>query len=114
LLQRRSLAAPHVGARVRSKRWSSAETRIEISVTKSLLQRCERWLARAVTISVVCAASSAMRDELVVLYWGIGRPLVRQIRGPLDDTKGGLLNLPMICPGGSSGQISRSIFAANL
>jgi hypothetical protein len=48
LLQRRSLASSHVGARVRSKRESSAETCIKISVTESFLQRCERWLARAV------------------------------------------------------------------
>ena len=48
LLQRRSLASSHGGARVRSKRESSAETCIKISVTESFLQRCERWLARTV------------------------------------------------------------------
>ena len=48
LLQRRFFAASHLGAIVRSKRKGSAETRIKISIAKSLLQRCERWLASAV------------------------------------------------------------------
>src|ERR1700730_11208593 len=48
LLQRGSLATTHAGAHFRSKRKSSAETCIKISVTESLLQRGERWLARAV------------------------------------------------------------------
>ena len=36
LLQRRSLAMPHAGARVGAKRQSSAETCIKISVTEGL------------------------------------------------------------------------------
>jgi hypothetical protein len=48
LLQRWSLATSRVGAHSRSKRKSSAETCIKISVTESFDQRCEHWLARAV------------------------------------------------------------------
>ena len=43
-----SFATPHVGARFRSKRKRSSETCIKISVTESVLQRCERWLPGAV------------------------------------------------------------------
>src|SRR6267378_1851369 len=71
LLQRRSLASSHVGARVRSKRESSAETCIKISVTENFLQRCERWLARAVArrntfdLEAILQSRHYLRDNIV-------------------------------------------------
>src|SRR3954453_18602858 len=46
-LQRRSFAAPPVGARVRCQRQRSSEACVKISVTEGLLQCRECWLARA-------------------------------------------------------------------
>ena len=55
----------HVGAHFRSERKSSAETCIKISITESVLQRRERWLARAVArcdaFDLVCIFQSRHR-----------------------------------------------------
>ena len=71
MLQRRSLASSHVGARVRSKRESGAKTCIKISVTESFLQRGEHWLARAVArsnaldLERIFQSGHCLRDNIV-------------------------------------------------